>query len=35
MKMPTGATMSSRPTSVMTVVSGSSYRIEIDAVTDG
>ncbi len=35
MKMPTGATMSSRSTSVMTVVSESSYRIEIDAVTDG
>jgi len=34
-KMPTGATLSSRSTSVMTVVSESSYRIEIDAVTDG
>ena len=35
MKMPTGATMSNRSTSVMTVISESSYRIEIDAVTDG
>jgi hypothetical protein len=35
MKMPTGATMSSRSTSVMTVVSESSYKIEIDVVTDG
>ena len=35
MKMPTGATMSSRSTSVMTVASESSYRIEIDVVTDG
>jgi hypothetical protein len=35
MKMPTGATMNSRSTSVMTVASESSYTIEIDAVTDG
>jgi hypothetical protein len=35
MKMPTGATMNSRSTSVMTVVSESSYKIEIDVVTDG
>jgi hypothetical protein len=35
MKMPTGATISSRSTSVMTVVSESSYRIEIDAMIDG
>ena len=35
MKMPTGATMKSRSTSVMTVASESSYRIEIDVVTDG
>jgi Protein of unknown function (DUF3617) len=35
MKMPTGATMSSRSTSVMTVDSESSYKIEIDVVTDG
>ncbi|MGZ8460945.1 MAG: DUF3617 domain-containing protein [Candidatus Deferrimicrobiaceae bacterium] len=35
MKMPTGATMSSRSTSVMTVASESSYKIEIDVVTDG
>jgi hypothetical protein len=35
MKMPTGATMSSRSTSVMTVVSESSYKIKIDVVTDG
>jgi len=35
MKMPSGATMTSRSTSVMTVVSDSSYRIEVDAVTDG
>jgi len=35
MKMPTGATMSSRSTSVMTVVSERSYKIEIDVVTDG
>ena len=35
MKMPGGATMSSRSTSVMTVASESSYRIEIDVMTDG
>jgi len=35
MKMPTGATMSSRSTSVMTVAGDSSYKIDIDAVTDG
>ena len=35
MKMPTGATMNSRSTSVMTVASESSYKIEIDVVTDG
>jgi hypothetical protein len=35
MKMPTGATMKSRSTSVMTVASESSYKIEIDVVTDG
>jgi hypothetical protein len=35
MKMPTGATFSSRSTSVMTVVSESSYKIEIEVVTDG
>jgi hypothetical protein len=35
MKMPTGATMKSRSTSVMTVESDSSYRLEVDAVTDG
>jgi hypothetical protein len=35
MKMPSGATMNSRSTSVMTVVSESSYRIEVDAVIDG
>ena len=35
MKMPTGATMSSRSTSVMTVDSESSYKIDIDVVTDG
>ena len=35
MKMPTGATMTSRSTSVMTVASESSYTIEIDVVTDG
>jgi Protein of unknown function (DUF3617) len=34
-KMPSGATMNSRSTSVMTVASESSYKIEIDAVTDG
>jgi hypothetical protein len=35
MKMPAGATMNSRSTSVMTVVSESSYKIDIDVVTDG
>ena len=35
MKMPSGATMSSRSTSVLTVVSEISYKIEIDVVTDG
>jgi hypothetical protein len=35
MKMPSGATFRSRSTSVMTVVSESSYKIEIDAVIDG
>jgi len=35
MKMPTGATMDSRSTSVMTVAGESSYTIEIDVVTDG
>jgi hypothetical protein len=35
MKMPTGATMKSRSTSVMTVAGESSYKIEIDVVTDG
>jgi hypothetical protein len=35
MKMPTGATMNSRSTSVMTVAGESSYTIEIDVVTDG
>jgi len=35
MKMPTGATMSSRSTSVMTVAGDSSYKIEIATVTDG
>ena len=35
MKMPTGATMNSRSTSVMTVAIESSYKIEIDVVTDG
>ena len=35
MKMPTGATMNSRSTSVLTVESDSSYRLEVDAVTDG
>ena len=35
MKMPTGATMSSRSSSVMTVESDSSYRLDVDAVTDG
>jgi Protein of unknown function (DUF3617) len=35
MKMPTGATMSSRSTSVMTVAGEGSYKIEIVVVTDG
>jgi hypothetical protein len=35
MKMPSGSMMSSRSTSVMTVVGESSYKIEIDVVTDG
>ena len=35
MKMPSGATMSSRSTSVMTVESDSAYRVEVDVVTDG
>ena len=35
MRMPTGKTMTSRSTSVMTVAGDASYRIEIDAVTDG
>ena len=35
MKMPTGATMNTRSTSVMTVASESSYKIDIDVVTDG
>jgi len=35
MKMPSGATMSSRSTSIMTVAGESSYKIEIDVVTDG
>ena len=35
MKMPTGATVSSRSTSVFTVENDSSYRLEVDAVTDG
>jgi hypothetical protein len=35
MKMPSGATMSSRSTSVLTVVSESSYKIEVDVVSDG
>jgi hypothetical protein len=35
MKMPTGATLNSRSTSVLTVESDSSYRLEVDAVTDG
>ena len=35
MKLPTGATMSSRSSSVLTVESDSSYRVEVDAVTDG
>jgi len=35
MKMPTGATLNSRSSSVLTVESDSSYRLEVDAVTDG
>ena len=35
MKMPSGASLSSRSTSVMTIVSEDSYKIEIDVVTDG
>ena len=35
MKMPTGATLNSRSTSVLTVEGDSSYRLEVDAVTDG
>ena len=35
MKMPTGATMNTRSTSVMTVAGESSYKIDIDVVTDG
>jgi len=35
MKMPTGATLNSRSTSVLTVESDSSYRLEVDAVTNG
>ena len=35
MKMPTGATMNSRSSSVMTVAGESSYKIEIYVVTDG
>jgi len=35
MKMPNGATMNSRSTSVLTVAGESSYKIEIDIVTDG
>jgi len=35
MKMPTGGTMNSRSSSVMTVESDSGYRLEVDAVTDG
>jgi len=34
MKMPNGATMNSRSTSVLTVAGESSYKIEIDIVTD-
>ena len=34
-KMPSGASISSRSTSVMTIVSEDSYKIEIDVVTDG
>ena len=35
MKMSAAATMSSRSTSVMTVAGESSFRIDIDVVTDG
>ena len=35
MKMPTGATLNSRSSSVLTLESDSSYRLEVDAVTDG
>ena len=35
MKMPTGATLNSRSTSVLTVESDSIYRLEVDSVTDG
>ena len=35
MKMPAGGTMSSRSSSALTVESDSSYRLEVDAVTDG
>ena len=35
MKMPGGATMNSRSTSVMTVAGEGSYKIEVDVVTDG
>ena len=35
MKMPGGATMNSRSASVMTVAGESSYKIDIDVVTDG
>ncbi|MGA8752798.1 DUF3617 domain-containing protein [Candidatus Deferrimicrobium sp.] len=35
LKMPKGATLNSRSTSVLTVESDSSYRLEVNAVTDG
>ena len=35
MKMPSGPTMNSRSTSVITVESESAYRVEVDVVTDG
>lgn len=35
MKMPSGATMNTRSKSVLTVESGSAYRVEVDVVTDG
>jgi len=35
MKMPTGATLNSRSSSVLTLESDSSYRLEVDAVTEG